>query len=144
MAWMVLPAMSSRVHESLQADAASAGHHQQHLHASSASPSAQPSAETPAPGHGLHQLALVLYAPRKGTVDVWQMEHGPCIYRLEGISQHARLLTHYLPLQPDAANAFRQHQQRLLDLLQQCWLVDWKTARALDVGTAAIAALQAT
>lgn len=77
------------------------------------------------------QLALVLYAPRRGVVEVWQVERGPCLLRLT-VSQDASLLTPSClgGTHSQGVGAERWRLQR------QCWLLDWAAGEVLDVAAA--------
>lgn len=89
------------------------------------------------------QLHLVMYAPRKGVLEVWQMEHGPCVCKLAPVTTTGTLLGPSLPAHPDQGQGQQNSawMLKVLHLLGQCWLVDWGAQLVMDV---AFAALQAS
>ena len=145
MAWMVLPVTTAADPQSTGCQIHASGQNvrsqQRHLPADLSCPGPPRMSSGQQKAAARLQLALVLYAPRKGVVEVWQVEQGPCLCRLVGVSQRGSLLSPSLPLRVDAdPQKFRRH---LLSMLRQCWLVDWASEQLLDVGGAALAAVQA-
>ena len=80
------------------------------------------------------QQALVIYVPRRGIVEVWPVEQGPCLVRLESCCSRGSLLA---PGPHCHAADERQHPTLQAQQSQrQCWLVDWAAGAVLDVGAA--------